>query len=464
MQERNYTNPEDRGRFGFSKCGEFRAPYKGETIFVVLLLSAAVFAGLVLFFVLRQISATNKPDQEAQTPFLLAGAVIAFIAFAAILIVIFGIGIRSVKKGYKCSYNANDETFTATIGGDLHVIRYQEVTDVQFHSRSSFGKIRGYDVTVKLRNGTSKIFAICSEGYLSPQATPFYIITERLEILSRSRSSPSLSFNPNTAKANSKAITQAEVERKTVGGISAMDKMAHLLGETSNMPELSSAASPLEKAEAEVSRLLNEYPSDEMPAIGERARPKSEGYFIGLEGREHSLDTVQAQGVYNTRPKTLTLILIGILVAAIDVFAMMTIPKIIWDMLTRDYFSITSLPPDYPGLISLGLSLITVPLLIFYFITRVRGTLYNYKADGRGFYMTSKKGSDQILYKDAISIDFNLTKLFGKAYGYKVDILMTYGPVRIDYKFPHFNHKLAKQFTPFEAIRRNIENREQNRQ
>lgn len=462
MQERNYTNPEDRGRFGFSKCGEFRAPYKGETIFVIMLISAAVFAGLVLFFVLRQISTQQKPDQEAQAPFLIAGAVIAFIAFAVILIVIFGIGIRSVKKGYKCSYNANDETFTATIGGDLHIIRYQDVTDVQFRPRSSIGKIRGYDVTVKLRNGTSEVFAICSDGYLSPQATPFYIITERLEILNRSRSSPSQFYNPNTAKANTKAITQAEVERKTAGGISAMDKMAHLLGETSNMPELSSAASPLEKAEAELSKMLNEYPSNEMPAIGERARPKSDGYFIGLEGREHSLDTVQAQGVYNIRPKKLTLILIGILVAAIDVGVMMTIPKIIWDIVARDYFE--QVTPDYPGLISLGLSLITVPLLLFYFITRVRGTRYNYKADGRGFYMTSKKGNDQILYKDAISIDFNLIKLLGKAYGYKVDILMTYGPVQINYMFPHFGHKLAKQFTPFEAIRRTIENREQDQQ
>lgn len=462
MQERNYTNPEDRGRFGFSRSGEFRAPLKGETFFVVLLLSAAVFAGVALFFVLRQISAQNKPEQEAQSPFLIAAAVVAFVVFAVILIVIFGIGIRSVKKGYKCSYSANDETFTATIGGDLHVIRYQDVTDVQFRPRSSLGKIRGYDVTVKMRNGTSEVFSICSDGYLSPQATPFYTINERLEILNRSRSSPSLSFNPNTAKANSKAITQAEVERKTVGGISAMDKMAHLLGETSNMPELSSSASPLAKAEAELNKMLNEYPSDEMPAIGERARPKSEGYFIGLKGREHSLDTVQAQGVYNTRPKKLTLILIGILIAAIDVFAMMTIPKIIWDIVARDYFE--QVTPDYPVLITLGLSLITVPLLVFYFITRVRGTRYNYKADGRGFYMTSKKGNDQILYKDAISIDFNLIKLLGKAYGYKVDILMTYGPVQINYMFPHFGHKLAKQFTPFEAIRRTIENREQDQQ
>lgn len=455
MQERNYTNPEDRGRFGFSKCGEFRAPYKGETIFVVLLLSAAVFAGLVLFFVLRQISTQQKPDQEAQAPFLIAGAVIAFIAFAAILIVIFGIGIRSVKKGYKCSYNANDETFTATIGGDLHVIRYQEVTDVQFRPRSSIGKIRGYDVTVKLRNGTSEVFAICSDGYLSPQATPFYIITERLEILSRSRSSPSQSFNPNTAKANSKAITQAEIERKTVGGISAMDKMAHLLGETSNMPELSSAASPLEKAEAELSKMLNEYPSNEMPAIGERARPKSDGYFIGLEGREHSLDTVQAQGVYNAKPKPAVLITICLAAAAIVVFAMFMLPY--------DAFLPSGLS-EYQLYISIGLSLIIALPLVFLLLTKARGTLYSYKADGRGFYITSKKGNDQILYKDAISIDFTLTKLFGKAYGYKVDILMTYGPVRIDYMFPHFNHKIAKQFTPFEAIRRTIENREQDQQ
>lgn len=452
MQQKNYTNPEDRGRFGFSKCGDFRSPYNAEPAFVAMLLSVAVVVGFVLFFVLNQIATRSRINQEAGSPILFISIIIAFIVFVAVLIVIFGVGIRSVKKGFKCSYSANEEMFTATIGGDLRVIKYQEVVDVQFRPRTSLGKIRGYDVTVKLINGTEEFFSVCSDGYMSPQATPFYIITERLEILKNSRSNPSQAVRQNTVKSNSKAITQAEVERRTVGGISAMDKMAHLLGETSNMPELSTVASPLEKAEAAVSKLLNDYSPDEMPAVGERARPKSEGYFIGLEGREHSLDTVQAQGVYNVKPETKMMILIGILVAAIDVAVMIALPPYVIPNIISEFFP----------LISAGLALITAPPLVFYFVSRLRGTLYNYKADGRGFYITSKKGNDQILYKDAISIDFTLIKWFGKAYGYRVDILMTYGPVRIDFKFPHFNHKLAKQFTPFEVIRRNIESREQN--
>lgn len=447
MQEKNYTNPEDRGRFGFSMSGDFYTPYKFETVLVIALIAVAITAGLVLFFIVNRISVQSRVEQESNSSFVLMGAIIAVIVFVAILIVIFGVGVKSVKKGFKCSYNANDETFTATIGGDLHVIQYKDVASVSFRSRDSLGKIRGYDVLVKMNNGREEHFSICSDGYLSPQATPFYIIQERIEILQRARSKAPV--QNNALKANSKALTQAEVERKTTGGISAMDKMAQLLGETSNMPELSVDSTPTERAVAEVSKMMTEYSSDEMLAIGEKARPKNPDIYLGADGREYDIDTVQAQGVYYIQPDRRLVILLEIVVmlAWAGVMFLAAIALIACYLTPFSYLVL----PAY---------IITAPLLFYHILTKTHGTLYNYKADGRGFYITSKKGNDQILYKDVLSIDYTPTKLMRGARGYTVEILMTYGMVRIDYIFPRFNHPIPKQFLPFEPIQRNIPKRE----
>lgn len=428
--------------------GDFYTPYKFETILVIALIGVAVTAGLALFFAVNRISVQSRMEQESNADFVLIGAIIAVIVFVAILIVIFGVGVKSVKKGFKCSYSANDETFTATIGGDLHVIQYKDVASVSFRSRDSLGKIRGYDILVKMNNGREEHFSICSDGYLSPQATPFYIIQERIDILQRARSKAPV--QNNALKANSKALTQAEVERKTTGGISAMDKMAQLLGETSNMPELSVDATPAQRAVAEVTKVMSEYSSDEMPAIGEKARPKNPDTYLGTDGREYDINAVQAQGAYYIKPPTKLVVLVTAAVMTAWAALLILITYVL-------YASMFNMAFSYFGPIFL---VISEPIIFRALVTGIHGTSYNYKADGRGFYITSKKGNDQILYKDVLSIDYTPTKLMRGARGYTVEILMTYGMVHIDYIFPRFNHPIPKQYLPFEAIRRNIPKRD----
>ncbi len=279
MQAKNYTNPEDRGRFGFSMSGEYRSPYKVEGLLVTLLVGLGVVAGLVIFFSLNTLWRRNQMEQDSTSTFVLIGCIIALVVSVLAIIAIFGVGIRSVKKGFLCKYSANDETFTATIGGDLHVIHYKDVIGVTFQPRSSLGKIRGYDVIVRIGAATEK-FSICSDGYLSPQATPFYIIQERMEMLRRpgSTSTPTV----NTTHSDTRAITKAEVERAQTGSVSAMDRMAQLLGETSNMPELSVSQSYSQRAAAEVTKLLNSYSDDEMPAVGQQPRRTPDTY-IGMK-------------------------------------------------------------------------------------------------------------------------------------------------------------------------------------
>lgn len=450
MQDKNYTNPEDRGRFGFSMSGEYYTPHKAEGLFITLLIGGAVVAGLALVYALGKINAQNQMEMESSSAFVMLGSAIALVAFIAILILIFGVGIRSVKKGFRCHYSASDETFTTTIGGDLHVIRYEDVTSIHFEPRSSFGKVRGYDITIMVR-GHEERYSVCSEGYLSPQATPFYIIQERVDLLRQKRSSGSSVIN--TARADTKAISRAEVDKAQGGGISALDRMSQLLGETSNMPTLSADNSPASQAIARVNEMLSESNSGGMPTIGEAARPVNT--YIGGDGREYAVNDTQSQGSFYVRPhpmKTVvfTAIIMGVIAAVfcllkyffdkgqLGLGGLYTIFCIVW-------------PIAFP----------LAELIALYFcITRVHGPLHEYRADGRGFFVTIKgKGNEQILYKDVLSVDYKPVKLLWSAYGYKVDILTSYGVIHYDYIYPRFNHKIPRQYLPFEAIRKNMPNK-----
>ena len=428
--------------------GEYRAPYKSESIFVILLVGIAVGAGAALFFFLNDFAAKAKREEGGASTFVIIGGLIALVLFLIILILVFGVGIKSVKKGFLCKYTANDETFTATVGGDLHVIKYSEVTNINFQPRSSFGKIRGYDVTIKV-NGREEVYSICSDGYLSPNSTPFFIIQERLDIMRRQKSP----VQENTARGDNRAITRAEVDRAKTGSVSAMDRMAHLLGETSNMPELSADNSPAARAVAEVERMMNSYAAQGMPSIG--AGQSGSSNYVNDVGRAQPMNAVQTQGgSFYVKPG------IG-KVLAITIAFMALVGGAIFGGLfliqQRNLFGIV-LGENIPLIAALAVQ----PFVIILCIINIRGPLYNYRADGRGFYVTAKgQSQEQILYKDVLSVDYRRTNLLWGKRGYKVDILTTYGVVHYDYIFPRFNQSIALQNLPFDMIKRNIRERDE---
>ena len=429
--------------------GEYRAPYKAEAALVTLLIAVAVGAGVAIFFVLMNYVDKVKRDEGSGAFFVLIAIAIAVIIFLAIMIAVFGVGLRSIKKGFLCKYTANDETFTATVGGDLHVIQYKEVTNINFHPRSSLGKIRGYDVTIRV-NGRDEEFSICSDGYLSPNSTPFFIIQERLDIIRRQHSP----VQENTARADNRAITRAEVDRAKTGSISAMDRMAQLLGETSNMPELSADASPTERAVAEMEKMMNSYSSSDMPSVGAGASTsRGANFYTDSTGRQQPIDAVQEQGSFYVKPST------GVL-AALTVTLMVLIGGAVYGLLYvfQQYNILGGILGDQ----LLWIAAIAVQPFVFYFsITRIHGPLHSYRADGRGFYVTVKgKGQDQILYKDVLSVDYKRTKLLWGKRGYDVDILTTYGVIHYDYIFPRFNQSIVLKNLPFDVIKRNIPGKE----
>lgn len=449
MLEKNYTNPEDRGRFGFSMSGEYRSPYKAEPLIVGLLVGGGAAVGLILFFLLSGFVTKLRGEADEATDFVMLAFAVAMVVLAVVIVAVVGVGVRSVKKGFKCSYTANDETFTATVGGDLHVIRYSEVTSVEFSPRSSMGKIRGYDVTVRMGSREQE-FSICSDGYLSPQSTPFYIIQERLD-LRRQRTTAEI----NTSRADSRAITRAEVDRAKTGTIGAMDRMAQLLGETSNMPELSIDATPAQRAVAEMDKLLSST-ADQMPAIGQKPAPAMPQSYIGEDGRDHNIRDVQAQGTFYIKAS------VGKMISSL-----VTITAV-WALLCFGLEMLANFLISRGGIYSLdilsgllGIFCPIEPFVILFSIFRIRGPMCRYKADGRGFFVTMKgKGDDIILYRDVLSVDYKPTKLLWKINGFKVDILTRSGLIHYDYIFPKISHKIPRQNLPFEVIRKNMPERD----
>lgn len=429
--------------------GEYRSPYKSETVFVTLLIGIAVAAGTALFLILMKVTSNSKAAGDSGTMFIAIASTVALAIFIAILVAIFGVGVRSVKKGFLCKYSANDETFTTTVGGDLHVIQYKDVTSIQFQPRMSFGKIRGYDVTIRV-SGKDECFSICSDGYLSQRSTPFYIIQERLDLIRHPRSAAQM----NSSSADTKAITRAEIDRAKTGSVSAMDRMAQLLGETSNMPELSADTSPVKKALAETDKMTNVYSSDRMPSIGQTVKQSHETYF-DTYGREHDIMDIQAQGVFYVKadPKiTALLTVLGMAAGGALIF-------LAWNLLW--FIKGLLVSKEAGDIVGIVLVILAQPFIVYHMLTHIRGKLHTYKADGRGFFVSAKdKGDDTILYKDVLSVDYTPTKLLWMINGFKVDILTTYGLIHYDYIFPRISHKIARQNLPFEVIRKNIPNRE----
>lgn len=446
MLEKNYANPADRGRFGFSMSGEYRSPYKGEPLFIGLLLGGGAALGIILFLVLSSFATRLKSEADAAADFVMLAFAVGMAVAVVLIVVLVGTGVRSVKKGFKCSYTANDETFTATVGGDLHVIRYGEVTSVEFKARSYIGKIRGYDVIVRT-GGREQEFSICSDGYLSPQATPFYIIRERLDM----RRNGTTTATINTSRSDSRAITRAEVDRAKTGSVSAMDRMAQLLGETSDMPELSLDATPAQRAVAELDELLSST-ADQMPAIGQKPAPAMPQSYLGDDGRDHDIRDVQTQGSFYIKPSVGKMI--SSLVTITAVWALLCLGLVMLGNYLISRGGIYSLD-ILSGLLSIFCPI--EPLIILFSIFRIRGPMCSYKADGRGFFVTMKgKGDDIILYRDVLSVDYKPTKLLWKINGFKVDILTKSGIIHYDYIFPNIHHRIPRQNLPFEVIRKNM--------
>ena len=213
--------------------------------------------------------------------------------------------------------------------------------------------------------------------------------------------------------------------------------------------------SPNKRALAEMEKLLSDTPKSEQETL------PPHGIYTDDMGREHNMDEIQAQGIFYVKPDRR-------FAAAFTFGVMLFIGAVnyafIW--MTNTNLINAKAEVDSPRfrfflVIELIVLLVTECITFYLCLTRIHGTLHNYKADGRAFYVTVRgKGREQILFKDVLGVAYTPTKLFWGKRGYKVDIITTYGTIHYDYIFPQFNQSVALQNLPFDVIKRNIPQRD----
>lgn len=445
MLEKNYTNPEDKGRFGFSASGKYNAPYKAEFILIAIVIGAAVTAAVLtvwsLMYVMRENITGMSAGRGVEALALGIASVVAVTAIAVVAVFV----IKYIIQGIKCSYIADEDKFTATVGGTPHTIYYKDVQNVHFLPRMFRGAVRGYTVTVKL-NGTYEEFAVTSDNYISEQATPFYIIKERMEILRAAEERARARVDQSAVSAGQLSPEKKDEKQDTLSRVSS------ILGKDAEMPGISAAASDLQKnvplpdISERVSPTVNGY-ADDMPAIGADGKIVSEKKtFTGNDGRVFSENDIISQGTFQVALRTKTAVIVGIIALAVYFAAFFFMRSL---MIGKGQ---TSIP------VGTIIMIIIAPFYAGTIINYLRnGREYSYKANGREFVVKSKKSEEHFFYKDVQSVTYKKMEFLWFIKGYRVEILTKYGITKYNYVFRGFGRLLPTSYLPFEVIRERIE-------
>ncbi|MGN1111538.1 MAG: hypothetical protein ACI4QY_07770, partial [Oscillospiraceae bacterium] len=179
MRDEKFTGARNVDRFAFSETGYYKAPYKSEALIIGITMGVVIALAVLITLFMANIMKDNLRSDSSD--FMVMGAMaVGWIAAMAVLFGFGGVLSKMVRGGYKCKYIADSERFITDEGGHSRTIYYRDVLAVNFSPRTFFGKARGYDITVKLRNAV-EIYALVSDGFISEKSTPFRIITEQVD-------------------------------------------------------------------------------------------------------------------------------------------------------------------------------------------------------------------------------------------------------------------------------------------
>ena len=474
MLEKNYTNPEDKGRFGFSESGTYNAPVKGEHIIVSLLIAGIIILSVLLFVLIRSLAAANTEGGGGIIVTVSVAGGVGFLILEALLLTLGITLIKTVKSGYKCKYDATEDKFVVNIGGTLHTIYYREVQAVHFQPRHWlwFRNVQGYDVTVKI-NGAEEVFSVTSDGYISPKSTPFYIIKERIEMIEQAENDEShrrqqdasavttAALTPKTRKSpreRLEALMEQEEIMPSVGAASAEGSAPKTLTEAAPEPKISLAKTsaavepmqeePLSPYDTRVSPTVLGYGAD-MPTV-----TKQTDTYIGEDGRLADRDAIISRGTFCVAYDKKTTAVFLVIAAVLALIALRFI---------IGYFIFTNKlqPGNFLGSFLFGGYLFYIGAALFSAAAVVvmrylmKGIECRYKADGREFAVYRKKRPDEnILYTEVLSVDFKPRKFMWFDHGYDVEIATKSGFIRFRYVFPRLRHVEKIRETPFHVIRR----------
>lgn len=484
MAGKNYINPADRGRFGFSESGEFRAPFKGSYIFKALIIAASVFLIVISVVTAMEIYREVLPSLPNGELLLSLICVVVLGAVIAVLVVLTVLSIRAVTNGYRCSYTANDEKMVLTIGGDIRTVYYREVQTVHFIPRTLFGKVCGYDVTVRI-NGADEEYAITFDGYLSEKNTPFYIIRERAEMVrnaayaEKARQADLDAMGDERAPIQAEDIANAQSRKKDV-----YDRMAELLGKDADMPGVSLPESErntsravrayraeqqarasntpvipegvdggydISKIMAKVSPTVGGYAAD-MPTLGKDGRvivPR-ETYF-GEDGRATNPDDIIGRGTFHMPLPKKVIAALWVIIAGLAAWTIRVIVSslvLLVGVVSGDWRSFVTVLSGILALAGIG--------TIINFMRQ--GRECSYKANGREFVISEKNKPDEHIYYNRVAgVAYSKLKFLWFANGYNVEITTDNGILKYKYVYPRLRHKIKTEDLPFELIRRESE-------
>lgn len=171
---------------GHTLAGYYYVPYKSELPAVSLILGALAILSIVYsYFCFRYYR--NHVDGISTDSMVLASVFIVWIVVEAVMILVFSFLAKKVCGGFKCSYTDDGERFITNEGGNIRSFWYWEVQNIFFTPRTVFGKVRGYDVTIRLV-GRDEIYHVTSDGFISKESTPFMIVSDRVDAYNQKKS------------------------------------------------------------------------------------------------------------------------------------------------------------------------------------------------------------------------------------------------------------------------------------
>lgn len=435
MAENSYTSPNDHNRFGFSKAGEFRAPYKGENFICGLLTGCAIALVVVVVLLTVKVLRAESDKYQQTTLFIALTAIVALALVIAVCALIFGLGLRAVHKGYECSYTATEDKFCISAGKNKNTIFYADVQMVYFQPRTNFfGSINGYNVTIKV-NGENQEYAIVSDGYLTPENTPFYIVQQRMDEVHQEENLERLKRDENSSLGSlNRAISVEEIQRARSKKTTAIDRMNELLENVhGDMPVI---------GEGRDNTVMSDMVSLDTHAHGADYRGgELKEMYIGSDGMEHAIDELQGKGDFYA-PRSAKQ---NFLPAAVTFLALI----VIYVLSNYKYL-----------LVNFDLREVILILAIFAALTFVncmrKGRKFTYSANGREFVVESKNyPGGRIVYSEVLSVDYSPIKFLWITRGFRANIFTRHGK----YTYEHLLKRGVRTVKdlPFELIRSNAE-------
>ena len=454
----DYTK-EMEDRFGYSEEGTVNIGTKlGFPMFCVCLVVMIIGVLLIDWKIVGKVS----PD-DSTILFKLLCAVLVCAVWVIVCVILMSFSLQGVS----CKYRMDREKLTINCFSKERTFYYTEVKGVVFEEMTAFGKCYAQLVTIATERGNFEYILSNAKG---GKHNIFSMLEERAK---RARNTNPPEAEPRhemTLSERFDAQNMQEGFRETANKASS----STLFPEISNAPEMNNRAdnAPMFSDNPEVSGCVRENevsctspkPEQEMPLLSlssENAVARLEAMLSPLAEESAPPADIRAdekvliaEGVFRTPYKR------ELLIAVAAVVGVLLVVEVCVLLLTAITMQVSLV---YAAKYGTFHYLITIAITIFLGIAMFRlvmsGTDIRYKANGREFVMTNKKGETDTLYIcDVENVTYRPLVMLGTKRGYIVTVQTKYRT--ITYKWLSYRATLPSyKETPFYVINNLIEKR-----